>query len=68
MDKDLLEKKRLRYEKAKATRLKNDPDAYRKMGAKGGSKTTNRPFRDRELARKAGLISGQKRRNKTVEK
>lgn len=41
--------------KAAATRLKKDPDAFRKMGAKGGKNSSSRPFRDTPgLAARAG--------------
>ena len=57
------EKKKDRYRRMVETNLKKDPNYYKKAGSNGGKKgKTNRPFKDRAFASKAGKISGEARR------
>lgn len=44
--------------------LKKDPDYYKKLGSKGGKKSTNRPFKDTDFAKQAGSKGGQAKRKK----
>lgn len=45
-----------RYLKAKATRLKNNPDAYKQMGSAGGKKKRSWMTGDSESARRIQKI------------
>lgn len=59
--------------KARDTNIKNDPDFYKKIGAKGGRNGHTGGFAaDPELARRAGAIGGKKSKRgkakKTIEK
>lgn len=58
-------KKQERYAKMKATILKKyGKDFYKSIGSTGGKNGDNRPFRDKEIASKAGKISAQVRKKK----
>lgn len=52
--------------KAMKARLAKDPEVFAKMGRLGGKASGNRPFKDREKARQAGIKSGQVRRDRSV--
>ena len=58
---------RARARKAAETRLRNDPDAFRSMGSKGGAASSSRPFKDSEVARRAGKKSARIRRKRQKE-
>jgi len=52
-----------RYAKMKATMVERyGKDFYSKIGTKGGKNGDNRPFRNRDLASRAGRISGAKKK------
>lgn len=54
-------------QKAKATLLAKDANYYKKLSALGGKHSNNRPFRDKEIAKRAGQTS-QARRKKVLDK
>lgn len=44
---------RTKGDKIRESLLKRNPDHFRKAGAKGGAKSSSRPFKDPEAARRA---------------
>jgi hypothetical protein len=58
-------KKLSRYEKVAFTnRLLYGENFYSKIGKEGGKACDNRPFKNKEFAKKAGVLSGISKRKK----